>query len=54
MKKNSILAAGLAATLMASAPAWGFTFDDIHFWVGEGPNRCAVALDFGDESLAWG
>ena len=54
MKKNRIVAAGLAATLVASTPAWGFTFDDIHFWVGEGTNRCAVALDFGDESLAWG
>ncbi len=54
MKNNSIVVAGLAATLVASTPAWGFTFDDIHFWVGEGTNRCAVALDFGNESLAWG
>ena len=54
MKNNSVVAAGLAATLVASTPAWGFTFDDIHFWVGEGTNRCAVALDFGGESLAWG
>ena len=54
MKKRMTLAAGLAAILTASAPAWGFTFDDIHFWVGEGTNRCAVALDFGNESLAWG
>ena len=54
MKKNSIVVAGFAATLVASTPAWGFTFDDIHFWVGEGTNRCAVALDFGEESLAWG
>ena len=59
MKKNSIVAAGLAATLMASAPVWGFSFDDIHYWVGEGTNKCAVVVDFndggdGNRSFAWG
>ena len=48
--KKIVFAAGLAF----AASVWGFSFNDIHFWVGEGTNRCAVALDFGDESLAWG
>lgn len=55
MKVINIAAAALCATVIVMAsPARGFTFDDIHFWVGEGTNRCAVALDFGGESLAWG
>lgn len=43
---SSLLALSLAA----------FTRDDIHYWVGEGANRCAVVIDWGDEgrSLAWG
>ena len=48
--KKIVFAAGLAF----AASVWGFSFNDIHFWVGEGTNRCAVALDFGAESLAWG
>ena len=35
----------------------GFTFDDIHYWVGEGENRCAVVIDWsngGGKTLAWG
>lgn len=42
----SLLALSLAA----------FTRDDIHYWVGEGANRCAVVIDWGGEgrSLAWG
>ncbi len=35
-----------------------FTFDDIHFWVGEGTNRAAVVIDWNNgqpgSSLAWG
>ena len=59
MKMNSIVAAGLAATLVASTPAWGFTFDDIKCWVGNGTNQCAVVVDFndgedGNRSFAWG
>ena len=59
MKKNSIVAAGFAATLVASTPAWGFTFDDIKCWVGNGTNQCAVVVDFndgedGNRSFAWG
>ena len=48
--KKIVFAAGVAF----AASVWGFSFNDIHFWVGEGTNRCAVALDFGGESLAWG
>ena len=59
MKKNSIVAAGFAATLVASTPVWGFTFDDIKCWVGNGTNQCAVVVDFndgedGNRSFAWG
>ena len=35
----------------------GFTFKDIHYWVGEGENRCAVIIDWsngGGKTLAWG
>ena len=33
----------------------GFTFDDIHFWVGEGENQCAIVIDFfSDKAWAWG
>lgn len=35
----------------------GFTFKDIHYWVGEGTNQCAVVIDWsngGGETLAWG
>lgn len=43
---SSLLALSLAA----------FTRDDIHYWVGEGANRCAVVIDWGGEGrpLAWG
>ena len=33
----------------------GFTFDDIHFWVGDGTNKCAIVIDFfSDKAWAWG
>ena len=54
MKSKKIVAAGFAATLLASAPAWGFSFDDIHYWVGEGTNKCAVVVDWGGTAKAWG
>ena len=59
MKKSLIATAGFAAALMVSAPAWGFSFDDIKCWVGTGTNQCAVVVDFndggdGDRSFAWG
>ena len=53
--KINIAAAALCVTASVMvSPVRGFTLNDIHFWVGEGTNRCAVALDFGGESLAWG
>ena len=59
MKMKKAVAAGFAATLMAFSPAWGFTFDDIQYWVGSGTNKCAVVIDFNDGSVpncsfAWG
>ena len=59
MKMKKAVAAGFAAALMASAPAWGFSFNDITYWVGDGTNKCAVVVDFNDgsvanSSFAWG
>ncbi len=59
MKIIKAVAAGFAAALMASTPAWGFTFDDIQNWAGSGTNSCAVVVDFndggtGNRSFAWG
>lgn len=59
MKMRKAVAAGFAAALMVSTPAWGFTFDDITYWVGSGTNKCAVVIDFNDgsvakSSFAWG
>ena len=63
MKKAPFAAAVFAAALMASAPTWGFTFDDIHFWTGDpaGTNRIAVVVDWAgvdwmgnERALAWG
>ena len=57
--KASKTATALAAALVASAPVWGFEFNNIKQWVGEGTNRCAVVVDFndgevGNRSFAWG
>ena len=63
MKNRMVVAAGFAATLLASAPAGGFTFDDIHFWTGDpsGTNRIAVVVDWAGvdwkgnaRALVWG
>ena len=42
--------------LLASLGAGALTLDDIHYWVGEGANKCAVVIDWdnGDRALAWG
>ena len=55
--KKMLFAAGFA--VVSSASAWGFGFNDIRCWIGEGTNRCAVVVDFndggiGDRSFAWG
>ena len=59
MKMKKAVAAGFAAALMTSTPAWGFAFNDIQNWVGSGTNSCAVVVDFndggaGNRSFAWG
>ena len=48
-----------AAVAAAFAPclAAAFSFDDVHFWAGEGTNRAAVVVDWsadGAAPLAWG
>ena len=44
-----------SCTLLALGAA-AFTFDDIHFWAGEGTSKCAVVIDWGARgpALAWG
>ena len=52
MKKSLVAAAGFAA--LSLAPAWGFSFNDIHYWVGEGTNRVGFVVDWGGTAKAWG
>lgn len=51
-------AAAAALWLAAGGAARAeFTFDDVHFWVGEGTNRAVVVVDWntaGAQPLAWG
>ena len=59
MKIKKAVAASFAVALMVYTPAWGFSFNDIKCWVGNGTNQCAVVVDFndggdGDRSFAWG
>ena len=54
MKKMIAAAAGFVATLIASSPAWGFSFNDIHYWVGTGTNKIGIAIDWGGTAKAWG
>ena len=51
MKINKA-AVALASVLIGVSPVWGFTFDDINYWIGEGTNQCAVVVDFNDASVA--
>ena len=47
----------IAEDAAVAAPAPAFTFDDIHYWVGEGTNRVAVVIDFNRNGYAprvWG
>jgi hypothetical protein len=51
----------VAAMALLACPAIGqaFTFDDIQYWVGNGTNRAALAIDWGDDAtqppaLVWG
>ncbi len=54
MKINKAVAAGFAAALMVYTPTWGFSFNDIHYWVGEGTNKCAVVVDWRGTAKVWG
>ncbi len=58
MKAKTIMAAaalGLSLTGAAATMVGVSTFDDIHYWVGEGTNRCAIVIDFfGGYAWAWG
>lgn len=44
----------LALVVCGFVKAEAFSMDDIHFWVGEGTNRCGVAVDWYGEAKAWG
>ena len=52
---KSLPAAVVAALVPCVAAA--FSFDDLHFWAGEGTNRAAVVVDWSEDGaapLAWG
>lgn len=53
--KNTVVALMMSAGVVGGASA--FSLDDIHYWVGEGTNRCGVVVDWsngGGGTLAWG
>lgn len=63
MRAECIRTAVVTAVVSACAAAWAearsstLSFDDIHYWVGEGTNRCALVVDWSvgyDKTLAWG
>ncbi|MGN0853533.1 MAG: hypothetical protein ACI4Q3_09180 [Kiritimatiellia bacterium] len=63
MKTGNRVAAAVAAVALASAGAARgaavSSLDDIHYWVGEGTNRCGVVVDWSEAfgegaTLAWG
>ena len=56
MKSTLLPALALGAVVSLSTPVLSFNLDDIHFWVGEGTNRCAVVIDWSgyESALAWG
>ena len=64
MRAEKWVRAALFAQTVVSLVALGATgnavstLDDIHYWVGEGTNRCGVVVDwsagYGDGTLAWG
>lgn len=58
MHNRLLAAASLAVAFgISSLTHADFTFDDIHYWVGEGTNQAAVIIDWNagaDTSLAWG
>lgn len=63
MRAECIRTAAAAAVVSACAAAWAdarsstLSLDDIHYWVGEGTNRCALVVDWSagyGRSLVWG
>ena len=58
MKRNSLPAALVVALAACTFAASAATFDEIQFWVGSGPNRAALVIDWNDgksaESILWG
>ena len=59
MKKTHTSAAAWSAAALLALGAFhasAFTFDDIHYWVGEGTNRCALVVDWAGygTTKAWG
>lgn len=48
----------VATAMLGGGHVLAFTFDDIGFWVGEGPYRAALVIDWSDADpeppLAWG
>lgn len=62
MRTECIRTVVVTAVVSACAVAWAgarsstLSFDDIHYWVGEGTNRCALVVnwDWHERALAWG
>ena len=58
VRTGTACAALAGAFSSTAANAADFTFNDIHYWIGEGTNRAAVVLDWNNgqpgSSLAWG
>ena len=52
----AILCLGVLATSAQASES--FSFDDIHYWIGEGTNRAGIVIDWNNgrprSSLAWG
>ena len=53
MKVNKA-AVALASALVGASPVWGFEFNDIQNWTGDGTNRIAFVVDWGGTAKAWG
>ena len=52
--RRTAVMAGMA--VLATCFSWGFSFNDIHYWVGEGSKKCGVVIDWGKagQIRAWG
>lgn len=52
--RRTAVMAGMA--VLATSFSWGFSFNDIHYWVGEGSKKCGVVIDWGKagQIRAWG